>query len=86
MGSCVLFYQYCVGFTILPLVYTRIFGGLKAGIFSAGKIYGKEALVDALFWNLLGLTIFPILPISLTYIIVYSILKRKEKTNNTKVN
>ena len=37
-------------------------------------------MIDTLFWNLIGFSIIPVLPISLLYIIIY-LKVNKRKTN-----
>lgn len=44
--------------------------------------YGIDAFLHTLFWNLLAFSIIPILPISLLYIIIYLMIKKKEKNRN----
>lgn len=72
----------CWGLYLLSGVYAFFFG-YDSVFFSTTKEYGFEGLFSALFWNIIILSIIPILPISLIYIIVYIISnvikKKKEK-------
>lgn len=58
------------------------FAGAKDGLFSDNIVYGIEATQIALTWNLLAFTYFPILPISSIYIIIYLLMKYREKGNS----
>ena len=49
------------------------------GLFGSSMEYGMDALLDTLLWNLICFSIIPILPISLLYIIIYVIVKKKEE-------
>lgn len=55
------------------------------GLFDHTREYGIDALLHTLFWNLLSFSIIPVLPISLLYIIIYVIVKKKEK-NSININ
>lgn len=48
------------------------------GLLDSTREYGIDALTHTLFWNLLTFSIIPILPISLLYIIIYLIVKKRE--------
>lgn len=56
-----------------------LFFGYNTGIITTHRVYGGEALVNALVMNLFIFSIIPILPISLIYIILY--LKKKNSIN-----
>ena len=71
----------CWGLYLLSGVYAFFFG-YDSGLFSTVKVYGFEGLCNALFWNIIILSIFPILPVSLIYIIVYiisNVIKKKKE-------
>ena len=71
----------CWGCYLLSGVYAFFFG-YDSGLFSTVKVYGFEGLCNALFWNIIILSIFPILPVSLIYIIVYiisNVIKKKKE-------
>lgn len=56
-----------------------IFGGYQTGIFYHTTIYGLKAFKEAMLWNLIAFTFIPILPITLIYIIIYSVIKIRER-------
>lgn len=61
-------------------IYAFFFGSnTGGGLFSHTMEYGIDALVNTLFWNLLTFSVIPVLPITLIYIIVFLIVKYKEK-------
>jgi len=62
---------------ILSGIYHMIYGYCD-GLFSCTKVYGIDALFSSLFWYGFSFTIIPVLPLTLIYIIIYTIkLKRK---------
>lgn len=66
---------------------SAFFFGASAGLFDSEVVYGFEAVKSTLFWFLLVFSIIPVLPITLIYIIVYLIVKYKEKMKSkSKVN
>lgn len=65
-------------------IYAMFFG-YQAGFFVTKTIYGFEAFKAAMFWNLLGFTFIPVLPIALIYIIIYTVIKSKQRKNNSKI-
>ena len=61
-------------------IYAFFLGYDIGGLLETKIGYGMLAMKNALLWNLISFSIIPILPISLLYIIIYSIVN-KRKTN-----
>ena len=60
-------------------IYAFFFGSNSGGgLLYPTREYGIDALMHTLFWNLIGFSIIPVLPISLLYIIIYLIVKKRE--------
>ncbi len=53
------------------------FWGYNTGIINMHRVYGLEAIREALLWNLIAFSLVPVLPISLIYIVIYLVLNRK---------
>lgn len=61
-------------------VHAFFFGSnTGGGLLNPEMEYGLDALLHTLFWNLMIFSVIPILPITLIYIIVYLIIKIKNK-------
>ena len=61
-------------------IYAFFFGSnTGGGLFYPEMEYGIDALLHTLFWNLILFSAIPILPISLIYIVIYLIIKYKNK-------
>ena len=61
-------------------IYAFFFGSnTGGGLFYPKMEYGIDALLHTLFWNLIIFSAIPILPISLIYIIIYLIIKYKNR-------
>lgn len=62
-------------------IFAFFFGSnTGGGLLYSTREYGMDALTHTLFWNLITFSIIPVLPISLIYIVIYIIVKkRKEK-------
>ena len=62
-------------------IFAFFFGSnTGGGLFSPTMEYGIDALLHTLFWNLFSFSvIIPVLPISLLYIIIYLIIKKKRR-------
>lgn len=68
-------------------IFAFFFGSnTGGGLFYPTMEYGIDALLHTLFWNLLIFSCIPILPISLLYIIIYVIVKKKEEKNSININ
>lgn len=48
--------------------------------------YGIDALLNTLFSNLLTFSFIPVLPISVLYIIIYLIIKKRGTKNSSNIN
>ena len=63
-------------------IFAFFFGSnTGGGFFNSTREYGVGALLGTLLWNLLVFSIIPILPISLLYIIIYLVVKKREEKN-----
>lgn len=63
-------------------IFAFFFGSnTGGGLFNSTMEYGKDALLNTLLWNLFAFSLIPVLPISLLYIIIYVIVKKKEEKN-----
>ena len=61
-------------------IFAFFFGAnTGGGLFNSTREYGIDALLGTLFWNLLVFSFIPILPISLLYIIIYLVVKKREE-------
>ena len=61
-------------------IYAFFFGSnTGGGLFYPEIEYGIDAFLHTLFWNLIIFSAIPILPISLIYIIIYIIIKYKNR-------
>ena len=70
----------CWAFYLLTSIGAIFFGTRTGGgLFESYREYGIEGMMSALVWNGLALTIIPVLPCSLIYIIIYIIVNRKKK-------
>lgn len=55
------------------------FGFTHSWFFNTTTEYGMEGFLSALFWNGITLSIIPILPITLIYIIIYTVKLKNKK-------
>ena len=70
----------CWALYLLTSIGAIFFGtSTGGGLFDSYREYGIEGMKSALFWNGLALTIIPVLPCSLIYIIIYMIVNRKKR-------
>lgn len=68
-------------------IFAFFFGSnTGGGLFYSTMEYGIDALLHTLFWNLLAFSLIPVLPISLLYIIIYLIVKKREEKNSSNIN
>lgn len=59
-------------------IFAFFFGSnTGGGLLDATMEYGMDALLHTLFWNLISFSLIPVLPISLLYIIIYVIIKKR---------
>ena len=67
-------------------IFAFFFGSnTGGGLFNPTMEYGIDALLHTLLWNLTAFSLIPVLPSSLLYIIIYVIVKKKEK-NSININ
>jgi hypothetical protein len=67
-------------------IFAFFFGSnTGGGLFNPKMEYGIDALLHTLLWNLTAFSLIPVLPSSLLYIIIYVIVKKKEK-NSININ
>lgn len=70
----------CWGLYFASGIYAFFFGSnAGGGLFSHYREYGIEAMVNTLYWTLIAFSVIPILPISLIYIIIYLVVKKRNE-------
>lgn len=74
----------CWGIYFASGIFAFFFGSnTGGGLFSHYREYGFEAMFHTWFWALVSFSMIPVLPITLVYIIIYLVVKkRNEKRNN----
>ena len=61
------------------------FTGIDTGLFYTNMVYGMEAFKSALVLYGFAFSFIPVLPITLIYIIIYLVVKHKNKKDSSNI-
>lgn len=68
-------------------IFAFFFGSnTGGGLLYPTREYGITALKNTLFWNLITFSLIPVLPLSLIYIIIYIVVRKKNEKNSSDKN